>query len=513
MNGALKARLGVRTLLKSLLTLLLAINLSTGVVRAQFADIPAGHYAEGSVLKLTQLGILSGFPDGLYRGEQSVNRFELALILSRMWDNWSTEQLGDVWSEIVSLEAQLAEVRGQSEGIRRHEAALMRLEADLTETQARLLALDDRTANVRLTRENVSALETELGTLEGNVRTLAAQLGGRERGGQAQSVVGRLQKAADTLARLERQFAEQNGRLAGTQSQLDTLLAVVNQFPRDLDAELGTLRGEFLAERKARAWDGDLTVAAGLLGNGPAYTLAAHLNTQHGRLNAVLNEYGLEAEASGRLLDGFELGGRYKRTDVGELGLASVELAATPALRFGVTGSSDQGLAFGGFVKHLGNQPGAALPGLDVLINVSSGLSGEGEFGRLLVQGSAGLTFVGGGYTVRPAVLYRRETGLENYQGFVGELGVGIGLGAELNVTAVGRYGLFTDLSGGPGRGTPEGKLRLDFGSGLNLEVEATAGLPNGASLGTFADGNPLLTDLLEVGVRVGYSVSLDEGP
>jgi hypothetical protein len=80
-------------------------------VQAQFADVPAGHYAETSVLKLTQLGILTGFPDGLFRGERPVDRYELALILSRMWDNWSTEQLGDVWSEIVSLEAQLAELR------------------------------------------------------------------------------------------------------------------------------------------------------------------------------------------------------------------------------------------------------------------------------------------------------------------------------------------------------------------------------------------------------------------
>ncbi len=509
----LKTHLGVRTLLKHLFALLPAINLFAGVVRAQFADVPAGHYAESSVLKLTQLGILSGFPDGLYRGKQPVDRFQLALILSRMWDNWSTEQLGDVWSEIVSLEAQLAEVRSLGEGVRRNEAALAGLETDLAGTQARLLALDDRTANVRLTREAVSALTAELGTLKGDLQTLAAQLGDSERGQAKQGVTGRLQEASDTLAWLERQFAEQNGRLEGTQRQVDTLRADLGQLPRDLDAELGALRDEFFAERKARAWDGDLTVAAGLLGDGPAYTLATHLVTQRGRLSAELSQNGLKAEASGRVLDGFELGGRYQRTDVGELGLASVELAATPALRFGVTGSSDQGLAFSAFLKHLGDQPGAALPGLDVLVGVSSGQPGEGGFSRLLVQGTAGLTLRGGSYVVRPAVLYRRETGLESYQGFVGELGVGLELGAELSVTAVGRYGLFTDLSGGPGRGTPEGKLRLDFGSGLNIEVEATAGLPEGALLGTFSDGNPLLADVLEVGVRVGYTASLDELP
>ena len=484
-------------------------------VRAQFADIPAGHYAETSVLKLTQLGILTGFPDGLFRGERPVVRFELALILSRMWDNWSVEQLGDVWSEIVSLEAQLAELRGSGESIRRNEAMITSLEAELTRTQERLLALDDRTANLRLTREDVSELETGLGTLRRAVQTLRGQImaGNDQRGQDAQGITGRLQEASDRLDFLERQFADVSGRFAGVQIQVDALRDDVDQLPRDFDAELDTLRDEFLDVREAQAWEGDLTVAAGLLGDGPAYSLETAFATQRGRLHAELDERGLEAEASGRVLEGFELGGRYQRTEIGELGLASAELAATPALRVGVTGSSDQGLAFGGFLKHLGDEPGAALPGLDVLVGASSGQSDEGGFGRLLVQGSAGLTFEGGGYVVRPAALYRRETGLEGYQGFVGELGVGLELGSELTVTAVGRYGRFTDLSGGPGRGTPEGALRLDFGSGLNLEVEATAGLPESTTLGTFTDGNPLLADLLEVGVRVGYTISLEELP
>lgn len=493
----------------------LCVFLPFAPVHAQFADIPAGHYAENSVLKLTQLGILNGFPDGLFRGQRPVDRFELALILSRMWDNWSTAQLGDVWSEVVSLEAQLAELRGTTEAIRRNEVMIASLEANLSQTQERLLVLDDRTANVRLTREDVSELETSLGVLRGAVQTLRGRLraDNDQRGQDNQRVAGRLQEASDRLEFLERQLADVNGRSEGMQTQVESLRDDLDQLPRDIDAELDTLRDEFIATRESEAWEGDLKVAAGLLGDGPAYSLETGFATQRGRLHAQLDEGGTEAEASALALKGFELGGRYLNTESGDLGLASAELAATPALRFGVTVSSDQGLAFGGFLKHLGDEPGGALPGLDVLVGVSSGQSDTGGFGRLLVQGSAGLTLQGGSYVVRPAALYRRETGVQGYQGFVGELGVGLELGSELTVTAVGRYGLFTDLTGGPGRGTPEGELRLDFGSGLNLEVEATAGLPDTTTLGTFADGNPLLADLLEVGMRVGYTISLEELP
>lgn len=484
-------------------------------VQAQFADVPAGHYAETSVLKLTQLGILTGFPDGLFRGERPVDRYELALILSRMWDNWSTEQLGDVWSEIVSLEAQLAELRSGGELIRRNEVSIAGLEANLAGAEERILALDDRTANIRLTREDVSELETSLGTLRRTVQRLQGQLraGNDQRTQDNQGSAGRLAEASARLDSLGRQLSEVSERFGAVETQMDALRDDVDQFPRDLEAEMGALRDEFIGVRDALAWEGDLTVAAGILGDGAAYSLATGVTTQRGRLRATLDERGLEAQASGRVFEGFELGGRYQRTEVGELGLASAELAATPALRVGVTGSSDQGLTFGGFLRHLGDQPGAALPGLDVLVGVSSGQSDEKGINRLLVQGSAGLTLGGGRYAVRPAVLYRRETGLQGYSGFVGELGVGLELAQDMTLNAVGRYGLFTDLTGNPSQGIPEGEVRVDFGSGLSVEVEASAGLPDGRKLGTFADGNPLLSELLEVGVRVGYTVSLEELP
>ena len=475
---------------------------------AQFRDVPPGHPAESAVLRLTQLGVLTGFPDGLYRGQRPVDRYELALILARIWDTWSTAQLGDVWSEIVGLETQLAELQGSREELRRNQAGLETLAADLERTQARLLALDDRTANVRPTREDVSELEVRVGGLARTLQTLRRQMrrGDELRGEETRGVAARFGEAAETLRVLD-------GRSSEVQAQLGTLRTDLERLPRDVDAELSALRDEFITRRDDRAWSGDLTVAAGLAGEGAAYGLETRFATQYGSLHAELDEGGFEAEARGRVLKGVELAGRYGTADAGAVGLASAELAATPALRFGITGGRDGGLAFGGYVRHLGDQSGAALPGLDVLAGVTTGQTEPGNFGRLLVQGSAGLALAGGGYVVRPAVLYRRETGLAGYQGVVGELGVRLEVGAELTATALGRYGCFTDLADGPGRGVPEGAVRLDFSSGLSLEVEATAGLPDGDTLGTFTGGSALVTDPLEVGVRVGHTVSLEELP
>ena len=88
-------------------TLLLSIFMVLGTARAQFPDVPPGHYAETAVAQLTDLGIVTGFPNGLFRGQRPVDRYELSLILTRLWRTWSTAQLSEVWQQLANLEIAL----------------------------------------------------------------------------------------------------------------------------------------------------------------------------------------------------------------------------------------------------------------------------------------------------------------------------------------------------------------------------------------------------------------------
>lgn len=49
-----------------------------------FNDIPNGHWAEGSVKALKEEGILAGFPDGSFKGDEYPTRYEMAALLSRV---------------------------------------------------------------------------------------------------------------------------------------------------------------------------------------------------------------------------------------------------------------------------------------------------------------------------------------------------------------------------------------------------------------------------------------------
>ncbi|MBP8785811.1 MAG: S-layer homology domain-containing protein, partial [Synergistaceae bacterium] len=48
-----------------------------------FMDVPANHWAYDAVAQLASRGILSGFPDGSYKGAQPATRYEMASALAR----------------------------------------------------------------------------------------------------------------------------------------------------------------------------------------------------------------------------------------------------------------------------------------------------------------------------------------------------------------------------------------------------------------------------------------------
>jgi len=49
-----------------------------------FNDLPAGHWAYDYVIKLQELGIIGGYADGTFRGNNNLTRYEIAAIVARM---------------------------------------------------------------------------------------------------------------------------------------------------------------------------------------------------------------------------------------------------------------------------------------------------------------------------------------------------------------------------------------------------------------------------------------------
>ena len=66
-----------------ILAALVAFAAPAMAVSNPFADVPAGHWAYDAVALLASRGVVSGYPDGQYKGGQLATRYEMASIVAR----------------------------------------------------------------------------------------------------------------------------------------------------------------------------------------------------------------------------------------------------------------------------------------------------------------------------------------------------------------------------------------------------------------------------------------------
>ena len=69
-------------------SLVLAMAMALGVTASAYAanpfsDVPAGHWAYGSVAKLAAAGVVDGYADGAFAGDKLITRYEMAQIVAK----------------------------------------------------------------------------------------------------------------------------------------------------------------------------------------------------------------------------------------------------------------------------------------------------------------------------------------------------------------------------------------------------------------------------------------------
>lgn len=149
---------------------------TTAPAPTTFSDIPAGHYAQEAVQKITAAGLILGFPDGTYRGNENLTRYQAAIILSRLIDLVAQGKIGTPTAPSTT---------GQNldqDTLDAVQNAVQELAADLAQMGVRVADLEDNSATkddlarVETIAQNAadnSATKADLQTLQDKVDALA----------------------------------------------------------------------------------------------------------------------------------------------------------------------------------------------------------------------------------------------------------------------------------------------------------------------------------------------------
>lgn len=73
-----------KTFVSTCAAALLAVSASTAFAATNpFEDVPAEHWAYDAVAQLAADGVIEGYGDGSYRGDQEITRYEMAQMIAR----------------------------------------------------------------------------------------------------------------------------------------------------------------------------------------------------------------------------------------------------------------------------------------------------------------------------------------------------------------------------------------------------------------------------------------------
>ncbi|MGL4611281.1 MAG: S-layer homology domain-containing protein [Trueperaceae bacterium] len=478
-------RLGVRQLL-------LVVLCSVSLTQAQFPDVPPGHWAESAVLRMTELGVIMGFPDGQFRGDDTVTRYQLALMLTRLFDSWNTEQLSDVWSELVGVSTRVDTL----------ESDLFTLQQSLDNVQAQL---ENGLVDTASFQEFEASFNTSLRDLEQNVTDLALQIPSIS-DADLETVLNDLTLQIEDvrtglLALEEKQTsAPAPNQNTGNVTNLETNLQTLTTRLDGLEQALTDLQNQS-EQTKTPAIVGDISLSSGFLGRDWQGSFGVALETSYGNLDTLLTQAGFEGRAKGYIIPAFALQGRLKsNTGLGMVGLET----SLGGLDIGLLGGVDEGLAGTLYLVHNGLETAAVIPGLNVFGAASLG---EGETNRFMVRLHAAYRFSGDGFYVQPGIAYETNNMFGSYSYLAPELGAGIRLGDSALLALAAQYVFANSSISGQAQAYNvfQGNLELSFESGAFLVITADGGIPEFTTLPSFETEAPSQQDL-KLGARVGYT-------
>ena len=78
--------------LGALVLLAIALGPAFAAAAQPFSDVPRDHWAYNAIERLSQLGVVEGYPDGTYKGKRTMTRYEFAVAIARIMDR--VEQMG-----------------------------------------------------------------------------------------------------------------------------------------------------------------------------------------------------------------------------------------------------------------------------------------------------------------------------------------------------------------------------------------------------------------------------------
>ena len=146
-----------------LITVAMVLGFVLPVMANPFTDVPLNHWAYEAVKQLAAYGLIEGFPDGSYKGQEPMTRYQMAIVVARLLSGLDAEikDVKDVLASGLELERQqrVAELEGIDSAISEAKSEAVEISVAIAEELAQKAAREAAEAAVEAVDASVKTEE------------------------------------------------------------------------------------------------------------------------------------------------------------------------------------------------------------------------------------------------------------------------------------------------------------------------------------------------------------------
>src|SRR5712692_10331197 len=132
---------------------ILVLAVASPAFAQPFADVPTDHWAFDAIAELAAKGIIEGFPDGTFKGDRGVSRYEVAMIVARILARIEAIKIPAPAAPAARPEVTRTDVQTIQRLVNEFRAELAALGVRVTAVEEDLAALKQRVSATKVTGE------------------------------------------------------------------------------------------------------------------------------------------------------------------------------------------------------------------------------------------------------------------------------------------------------------------------------------------------------------------------
>lgn len=155
----------MRIVLQGLLGAVAAMMLAGAAAASTFSDLPTDHWAYDAIDYLQQAGLVEGYPDGTFQGDRPFTRYEMAMVIARVFtkiQDWQAMYNGGTMPGLPA-DTDMSEVYSRLDRLSEE------FRDELSDLGARVTAVEDEQVRIAGDVDDLKALIKDSG-LSGDVR-------------------------------------------------------------------------------------------------------------------------------------------------------------------------------------------------------------------------------------------------------------------------------------------------------------------------------------------------------